>query len=109
MAIQVFCQCGASLSVPPAHAGKKVKCKGCGTVLKIPAMPGGDAPPPADKPAAAAPDKPKAPDKPAEKPQVEEFVVPEYEEVKAHEKPRVCPACGANAAPGDSACLACGG
>lgn len=110
MAIQVFCQCGASLSVPPAHAGKKVKCKGCGTVLKIPAMPGGDAPA-ADKPAPdkPAPDKP-TPDKPKppEKPQVEEFVVPEYEEVKANERPRTCPACGANAAPGDSACLACG-
>lgn len=106
MAIQVFCQCGASLSVPPAHAGKKVKCKGCGTVLKIPAMPGGDAPAPApDKP---APDKPRPADKAPEKPQVDEFIVPEYEEVKANEKPRACPACGANAAPGDSACLACG-
>lgn len=109
MAIQVFCQCGASLSVPPALAGKKVKCKGCGTVLKIPAVPGEAPAQPAAPP--AQPDAPPAAPAvdPMARPAVEEFQVPEYEEVKAgEEKPIACPACGALARPGDDACLACG-
>jgi len=36
MPIRVTCQCGASLSVPDAMAGKSGKCPKCGAALKVP-------------------------------------------------------------------------
>ena len=39
MAIQVICNCGNSLSVGVELAGKKVRCKACEEVLKIPSVP----------------------------------------------------------------------
>lgn len=90
MAIQVYCECGNAMSVPPGLGGKKVKCKACGSVLRIPEVPleeSVESPPP-----------PVAP---------EQFS-PDYEEVDEGEVQRSCPACGAHVAPTDSACLACG-
>jgi DNA-directed RNA polymerase subunit RPC12/RpoP len=36
MAIKVACACGKKLSVKDEHAGKRVKCPACGSVLVIP-------------------------------------------------------------------------
>ena len=37
MPIMVPCDCGRMLNVPDEHAGKKVKCGGCGTFHNVPA------------------------------------------------------------------------
>lgn len=93
MAIQVYCECGNAMSVKPELGGKKVKCKACGVVLRIPEVPldeSAEAPPPKDGAKA-------------------EPVASDYEVVKEGEAPpKMCPACGANCAPDDTACLACG-
>ncbi len=94
MAIQVYCECGNAMSVRPELGGKKVKCKACGSVLRIPEVP-------LDESAEAPPPKPEPPTP------VEEFT-PDYEEVKDGEAQRTCSACGAHCGPTDSACLACG-
>jgi hypothetical protein len=36
MAIQVRCECGRTLAVPEAAAGKRVKCSTCGAILDVP-------------------------------------------------------------------------
>lgn len=82
MAIDVFCECGKALTVPPALRGKKVKCKGCGTVLQVPAVPLAES---AEQPTEG-----------------------DYEVVAPGQRQVTCPACGAHAAPEDAACLACG-
>ena len=88
MAIQVYCNCGNPLIVPTDLAGRKVKCKVCQTVLKIPdATPG------------AAPE-----DNEAEKLSQSG----EYEVVGEDAIQLSCPSCGALAAPEDTACLSCG-
>lgn len=105
MAIQVYCQCGNAMSVRPELGGKKVKCKTCGVVLRIPEVPldeSAEAPPPAPKPEAAKP-APKAAAAPPPAPDASE-----YEVVKEGEQQVSCPACGAHCAPTDAACLACG-
>lgn len=99
MAIQVYCDCGNTMSVRPDLGGKKVKCKACGMVLRIPEVPldeSAEAPPPAPAP------KPPAPAAAAEPP------ASDYEVVKEGELQLSCPTCGAHCAPSDSACLACG-
>lgn len=108
MAIQVYCECGNAMSVRPELGGKKVKCKSCGSVLRIPEVP-------LDESAEAPPPKPKAADPPrAERAAVladsaaDEPKSSDYEVVKEGEKQVTCPACGAHCAPTDSACLACG-
>jgi tetratricopeptide (TPR) repeat protein len=96
MAIQVYCECGNAMSVRPELGGKKVKCKACGVVLRIPEVP-------LDESAEAPPPKDGARAEPVAAPGAD------YEVVKEGESPpKVCPACGANCAPDDTACLACG-
>lgn len=103
MAIQVYCQCGNAMSVRPELGGKKVKCKTCGVVLRIPEVPLDEsAEAPAPKPAPAKP-APKAAAAPPPEPDASE-----YEVVKEGEQQVSCPACGAHCAPTDAACLACG-
>lgn len=88
MAIQVYCNCGNPLIVPSTLAGRKVKCKVCQTVLKIPeAVPG------------AAQDENEA-EKLSQS--------GEYEVVGEDAIQFSCPSCGALAAPEDTACLSCG-
>ena len=41
MPIQINCQCGKSLKVPDAAAGKAVKCPGCGATVRVPSGSGG--------------------------------------------------------------------
>lgn len=53
MPIHTECACGQKLSIPSAHAGKKVKCPKCGKVLAVP-LAGGPADGPR-KPAEKAP------------------------------------------------------
>lgn len=114
MAIQVYCQCGNAMSVRPELGGKKVKCKTCGVVLRIPEVPldeSAEAPPPPLKPdPAKPPSKPpaKAAAAPAPAPDAAGTDPSEYEVVKEGELQISCPACGAHCAPGDAACLACG-
>lgn len=36
MTIEVTCGCGRAMSVPARYAGRKGRCKGCGSVLQIP-------------------------------------------------------------------------
>src|SRR5687768_4953776 len=79
MAIQVFCECGNAMSVRPELGGKKVKCKSCGSVLRIPEVPldeSAEAPPEALT-LKKDPEKPKAEkssrdEKPADKPAAKE-------------------------------------
>jgi tetratricopeptide (TPR) repeat protein len=85
MAIQVYCNCGNSLSVGAELAGKKIRCKACGDVLKIPAVPMDES---AEEEPTSGPD--------------------DYEVVGAETTSRTCGSCGATAAPNDTACLACG-
>lgn len=59
MPIEVSCSCGRTLKVPDQFAGKKGKCPGCGTMLRIPgqkvsAAPAKPAAPVAPPPAPAA-------------------------------------------------------
>lgn len=59
MPIEVSCSCGRTLKVPDQFAGKKGKCPGCGTMLripgqKVPASPAALAKPAASSPAPAA-------------------------------------------------------
>jgi hypothetical protein len=36
MPIVVSCECGKQLRVPDAHAGKRIKCPGCGDAIRVP-------------------------------------------------------------------------
>lgn len=40
MAISFSCDCGQEFKVSDSHAGKRIKCQGCGSAVKIPALPG---------------------------------------------------------------------
>ncbi len=83
MAISVYCNCGNALQVSAELAGRKIRCKACGEVLRIPAVPLGES---------------------AE----EESARDEYEVVGEQATSRTCPSCGATASVEDTACLACG-
>lgn len=109
MAIQVYCQCGNAMSVRPELGGKKVKCKTCGVVLRIPEVPLDESAeaPPAVKPEGAKP-PPTSARAPSPAPAAPATDPSEYEVVKEGELQVSCPACGAHCAPGDAACLACG-
>jgi hypothetical protein len=85
MAIQVFCSCGNSLSVGVELAGKKVRCKACSEVLRIPEVPLDES---AEEEPTSGPD--------------------DYEVVATEAVSITCPSCGATASPEDTACLACG-
>lgn len=54
--------CGRKYQVGPAMAGKKVRCRGCGTIVPVPGGPAPSAPPsnppPADRPSRATPSSP---------------------------------------------------
>jgi hypothetical protein len=39
MAISFSCECGQEFKVSDSHAGKRIKCQGCGNPVKIPALP----------------------------------------------------------------------
>src|SRR5689334_3565761 len=39
MAISFSCECGQEFKVSESHAGKRIKCQGCGSAVKIPALP----------------------------------------------------------------------
>ncbi|MCO5169038.1 MAG: tetratricopeptide repeat protein [Planctomycetes bacterium] len=83
----------------PDLGGKKVKCKACGVVLRIPEVPLDES--------AEAPPAPAPPPK-AKEPAPPPGDVADYEVVKEGELQLSCPTCGAHCAPSDSACLACG-
>src|SRR5271169_1296398 len=83
MAIEVHCDCGNVYSVGPELSGKKIRCKKCAVVLKVPVIPLGQSQDPAPPSA-------------------------EWEPVSDDSKERVCPTCGTRARAGDSVCLACG-
>lgn len=83
MPISVFCNCGNALQVSADLAGRKIRCKACNEVLRIPAVP---LAPPAEPESGAD----------------------EYEVVTDTGPARTCPACGVAAAAEDTACLACG-
>ena len=53
MPIQIRCQCGKSLKVPDAAAGKAVKCPGCQKSLKVPAKKAASGSKTSSKPVAA--------------------------------------------------------
>lgn len=84
MAIDVYCNCGNALSVSPDLAGRKIRCKSCNEVLKIPAVPMDES---IEEPASGPDD---------------------YEVVSEETTTRTCPSCGATASREDTACLACG-
>ena len=104
MAIQVYCNCGNPLFVPPELGGRKIKCQSCGSTLKVP-KPESDAPDPEE----------------AEKLQQSGG----YEVLDAQGKPSgrtskqiaegkpvsvqlSCPACGARVEMEDTTCTSCG-
>ncbi|HVJ86402.1 MAG TPA: hypothetical protein VM452_12205 [Caulifigura sp.] len=39
MAISFSCDCGQEFKVNDSHAGKRIKCQGCGSTVKIPSLP----------------------------------------------------------------------
>lgn len=81
MAIEVHCDCGRVYSVGPELSGKKIRCKKCAIVLKVPVIPMGEsleAAPPSN----------------------------EWEPVK--DDAVVCKTCGSPARAGDDVCLSCG-
>src|SRR5438132_7523095 len=85
MAIEVHCDCGNVYSVGPELSGKKLRCKTCNVVLKVPLVPLGDS---------------------------RETVPPsmEYEVLKEGESTAsvICATCGSPGKPGDAVCLSCG-
>src|SRR5271170_7812680 len=85
MAIEVHCDCGNVYSVGPELSGKKIRCKKCAVVLKVPVIPLGESQEPAPPSS-------------------------EWEPVTddGKEAGGVCPTCGTPAKAGDSVCLACG-
>ncbi len=81
MAIEVHCDCGRVYSVGPELSGKKIRCKKCAIVLKVPVIPLGEsleAAPPSN----------------------------EWEPVK--DDAVICKTCGSPAKPKDDVCLSCG-
>src|SRR5579883_1510567 len=84
MAIEVHCDCGSVYSVGAELSGKKIRCKKCTVVLKVPTIPMGES--------SADPAPPSA----------------EWEPVKDEPEGVVCQTCGAPGSPGDAVCLACG-
>src|SRR5687767_1028378 len=81
MAIEVHCDCGRVYSVGPELSGKKIRCKKCAIVLKVPVITLGEsleAAPPSN----------------------------EWEPVK--DDAVVCKTCGSPAKPTDDVCLSCG-
>jgi tetratricopeptide (TPR) repeat protein len=85
MAIEVHCDCGSVYSVGPELSGKKIRCKKCTVVLKVPEIPLGTS----QEPGLAS---------------------AEWEPV-AEDAPNaavVCKTCGTPGQPGDEVCLACG-
>jgi hypothetical protein len=64
--MQFQCECGTTLSVPDAAAGKKAKCPKCGKIVPVPAL-ASPAPEPAPQPVAAP--EPTTPPEPAAQPE----------------------------------------
>jgi hypothetical protein len=99
--IQITCTtCGKKLQVGDQHAGKKVGCPGCRTVLVAPGTPvASSSPPPAPKaPAAAAPKAPAAgsgatknPSAPAAKPAAPKAAAPAATKPAAKAAPKAAP------------------
>jgi tetratricopeptide (TPR) repeat protein len=93
MPIEVHCDCGKVYDVGPEMSGKKLRCKACGIVLKVPLVPLEES---AEVPPGGASSSNKA-----------DFeVVPPGTEPEP--PPVSCPACGSPSKKGDTVCLACG-
>ncbi|MBI3724298.1 tetratricopeptide repeat protein [bacterium] len=108
MAIEVHCDCGNIYSVGPELSGKKIKCKSCKVVLKVPIVPleaSGEPAPPSEEYEVVKDSK--AMKDPGSKGAKES---PGKDGKKDGEPaaPVVCTTCGAPGKPGDAVCLACG-
>ena len=128
MPIRVTCQCGASLSVPDAMAGKSGKCPKCGAALKVPqespnAATAKSTPSTApdsaiaeQKKSAAKPvSAPPPGNAPGSKPKVAEKVVAKgaldqlFSDAGLDKQPaQTCPACKVEITPGAAICVSCG-
>lgn len=118
MPIRVACQCGQSLNVPDAAAGKAVKCPKCQQAVKVPgvsaAKPAATAKPAAAKPAsgpagpaAAAKPKPSVPATPAATAGAP--LADLFESAGLKQRAGVfCPSCDEPSAPGTAICIKCG-
>lgn len=117
MPIRVACQCGQSLNVPDAAAGKAVKCPKCQQAVRVPAAATGT-PTAAAKPATAKPGTPKTaanqpkPKSPAPAPQATSAGAPLadlFESAGLKQRAGVfCPSCDEPSAPGTAICVKCG-
>ncbi len=109
MPIRVTCQCGNSLNVPDALAGKSGKCPKCKQVIRIPAGPAvvGNAP----APVAANAQGPAKTSKPALASQdfASSGLGGLFDAAGLVQKQgNFCPSCDANLAPGAVICVKCG-
>src|SRR4051812_37603754 len=93
MPIEVHCDCGKVYDVGPEMSGKKLRCKACGIVLKVPLVP-------LEESAEVAPEMPAKAGF--------EVVSASAEDPVEEEAPANCPACGSPSRKGDTVCLACG-
>src|SRR4051812_6541925 len=55
MAVSALCPCGKEIRVKDEHAGKRVKCSACGTIVRMPAVPEPDEPEDWDPPSPEIP------------------------------------------------------
>lgn len=111
MPLKVTCQCGATLSVPDAAAGKKVKCTKCQQVIAVPAA---GTTPPASKPAAttaSATKKPTQATKPSQSPAAKapDALSSLFESAGLKKREgNFCPSCDRSLPPGTAICVGCG-
>jgi uncharacterized membrane protein YhaH (DUF805 family) len=128
MPIRVTCQCGASLSVPDAMAGKNGKCPKCGAAIKIPqssptassaksspaveqkntvakASPKSASPTPSTSIAPGASPKSKTPEKAIAAGALDQL----FSDAGLDKQPaQTCPGCKVEITPGAAICVACG-
>jgi len=120
MPIRVTCQCGASLNIPDAMAGKSAKCPKCGKPLTIPQLnaSGGSPKTPSNKTSTSSPPSDLARSGPTTKPAglaaVPGAAVPGaleqlFADAGLDKQPaQKCPNCKTEITPGAALCVACG-
>lgn len=97
MPVKVRCECGHAMAVPDAARGKTIKCKSCGSPVRVPAGEGG----------AAAPRRKKAAE-PQVSPDDEDFLNRLNLDEAEHAEIQLCPKCATKVKPDDIECPGCG-
>ena len=90
MKLKLKCTCGAVFAVDAIHAGKKVKCPTCETIVTIPAAPA--------QPEPVVPQPEPEPEPPS----------PDLEDAHMEEGPQLCPSCDKAVDASAVICINCG-